>query len=530
MNIATWLHAAAQSHPRNPALYRGMRLHADYGQFAARAQALGRWLAQVHGVREGERVALFMKNRVEYLELFYACWWIGAVVVPVNPKLHPKEVGWILDDAQAGVVFTDGLADLPAGCVPQACRHLAVDGADYARAAQSGAGPAHESAGQSAAPRFSIDPPRTLTPQALAWLFYTSGTTGRPKGVMLTHRNLTAMAFCYAVDVEPVGPGDSMLYAAPMSHGAGLYHFMYVRKAARHIVPDSRGFDPAEILACARRCGAMSLFAAPTMVKRLVEQARQEGSDGTGLRTVIYGGAPMYRADIEEALRVLGQRFVQIYGQGESPMTITALSREVIADTGHPRWQSRLASVGTAQSCVAVRVVDQDMRPLPPEAEGEVVVRGDTVMAGYWRNESATRAALSDGWLRTGDIGRLDAEGFLTLTDRSKDVIISGGSNIYPREVEEVLARHPAVREVAVVGAPSEQWGEEVVAFVVAHEGRALDPAELDQWCRQEIAAFKRPRRYCLRDALPKNSYGKIPKTVLRDDLRTGGAGRSGQD
>lgn len=512
MNIANWLHAAALSHPRNPALYRGTQLHADYDAFARHAAGLARWLRDAHGVTEGARVALFMKNRVEYLELFYACWWLGAIAVPVNPKLHPKEVGWILRDAGAHAVLTDTHEDLPPEAMPDGCLHLAVDGDAFLRAARAGLD----------AP---LPPPRALPPDALAWLFYTSGTTGRPKGVMLSHRNLVAMALCYAADIETVSSTDSMLYAAPISHGAGLYHFMYVRRAARHVVPASRGFDPIEILDHARDGGSLSLFAAPTMVKRLVEAARAAGRDGTGLHTVIYGGAPMYFADIDEALQVLGPRFAQIYGQGESPMTITALTRECIADTLHPRWRARMASVGPAQSCMAVRIVDADMNTLPVGMEGEVAARGDAVMAGYWGNESATRATLVEGWLRTGDIGRLDEEGFLTLTDRSKDVIISGGSNIYPREVEEVLARHPGVREVAVVGAPSEAWGEEVVAFVVAREGATLDPADLDQWCRGEIAAFKRPKRYCLRDELPKNSYGKVPKTLLREALQAGKAG-----
>jgi len=502
MNIAQWLYASARQHPDNPALFRGNCLHADYRAFAARAGGLAQWLRE-HGAGEGQRVALFMKNRVEYLELFYACWWTGAMVVPVNPKLHPKEVAWILVDAQACIVVTDAHQDLPDDCVPPDCAHLAVDDPAFEAAAQAGLAQ-------------GVHAPAALAPDALAWLFYTSGTTGRPKGVMLTHRNLLAMALCYAADVETVASTDSMLYAAPLSHGAGLYHFVYVRRAARHVVPASRGFDPAEILDAARACGSLSLFAAPTMVKRLVEAARASGRDGQGFHTIIYGGAPMYQADIEEALQVLGPRFAQIYGQGESPMTITALTREVITDTTHPRWQARLASVGVAQSCMEVRVVDAAMVDQPVGVEGEVLARGDAVMAGYWGNDAATREALVDGWLRTGDVGRLDEDGFLTLTDRSKDVIISGGSNVYPREVEEVLARHPDVREVAVVGAPSAQWGEAVVAFVVLQPDATAAAQDLDRWCRAEIAAFKAPKRYYFRAELPKNSYGKIPKMQLR--------------
>jgi len=231
---------------------------------------------------------------------------------------------------------------------------------------------------------------------------------------------------------------------------------------------------------------------------------------------VVYGGGPMYAADIEAAIRQMGQRFVQIYGQGECPMGITALSRTQLADVTHAWYAERLASVGLAQSNVEVCVASSDGRILPSGEAGEVLVRGDTVMAGYWRNPEASGHTLRDGWLWTGDLGAFDADGFLTLKDRSKDMIISGGTNIYPREVEEVLLRHPAVREVAVIGRPDPEWGEAVVAYVVPQPGRTLDPAELDALCLENIARFKRPRHYQLLDELPKNNYGKVLKTALR--------------
>jgi long-chain acyl-CoA synthetase len=255
------------------------------------------------------------------------------------------------------------------------------------------------------------------------------------------------------------------------------------------------------------------------MVRRLVEHASRTGEDGDGLKTVVYGGGPMYVQDIQRALRVLGPRFVQIYGQGESPMTITALSRAQLADTQHPQYLARLGSVGVAQAAVELRVTDAQGHDLPRGETGEVVLRGDSVMAGYWRDEAATASTLRDGWLFTGDMGSLDAQGFLTLRDRSKDVIISGGSNIYPREVEEALLRHPGVAEVSVIGRPDSDWGEVVVAFVVASEGAQLEPLVLDEVCREHIARFKRPKEYHLVDALPKNHYGKVLKTELRARL-----------
>jgi long-chain acyl-CoA synthetase len=323
---------------------------------------------------------------------------------------------------------------------------------------------------------------------------------------------------CYFTDVDPVRSGDAIVYAAPMSHGAGLYNFPHVLAGARHVVPPSGGFDPAELVALAGSHRNISLFAAPTMVKRLVDHVESAAADCSGFKTIVYGGGPMYVADIRRALAVMGDRFVQIYGQGESPMTITALSREHLAARNHPRYIERIASVGVAQSLVEVRIAGADGHPLPAGETGEVLVRGDPVTRGYWNNREATAKALRGGWLFTGDVGSLDEDGFLTLKDRSKDVIISGGSNIYPREVEEVLLQHPAVREVSVVGRPSPEWGEEVVAFVVAN-GRPLAASDLDAICLNHIARFKRPREYRFVEALPKNNYGKVLKTALREML-----------
>jgi long-chain acyl-CoA synthetase len=307
-----------------------------------------------------------------------------------------------------------------------------------------------------------------------------------------------------------------------MSHGAGLYAIPHTLAGARHVVPASGGLDEAELFALSHRLGRLCLFAAPTIVNRLVRHAQASRDEGAGFKTIVYGGAPMYAADIERAMAVMGPRFVQIYGQGESPMVITALSRAQLSQTQHPRHAHRIASVGVAQSPVQVRIADAQGHPLPPGEVGEVMVRGETVMQGYWRNPEATAAALQGGWLLTGDMGALDDEGFLTLKDRSKDLIISGGSNIYPREVEEALLRTPGVAEVAVVGRPDAEWGEVVVAFVVASPGALPTAQALDEACLAQIARFKRPRQYEFVTALPKNNYGKVLKTELRQRLAGG--------
>lgn len=501
MNIAHFLARTARVSPDRPALFHGERCLYGYGAFASNAARIGGALTTHYNLREGDRVAIFMTNNPEYLEVLYGIWWAGLVAVPVNAKLHPREVAFILENSDAATVFLS--RDLAPGVLEllpslrRACHAVVAGSASYQALLDA--------------------EPAALchrAPDDLAWLFYTSGTTGQPKGVMLTHRNLANMVACYFADVDDVSPDDAIVYAAPMSHGSGLYNFMHVIKGARHVIPASGGFDEAELVTLASRVGRLSMFAAPTMVKRLVEYVAANGADPAGFKTIVYGGGPMYVEDIRHALDVMGERFVQIYGQGESPMTITALSRAQLADRGHPRWAARIASVGVAQSLVEVRVADADGKPLPPGEIGEVLVRGDAVMKGYWRNETATAAAVRDGWLWTGDMGSIDEDGFLTLRDRSKDVIISGGSNIYPREVEEVLLRHPGVREVSVVGKPDPEWGEIVVAFVVAEAG--ITSEVLDALCLGEIARFKRPKLYRFVDSLPKNNYGKVLKTELR--------------
>ena len=509
MNIAHLLHKVALAAPDSPAIYSGPQLHATHAQWAARAARLAQHLI-AQGLRPGDRVVMFMRNHPRYLEFMLGIWWAGLVAVPVNAKLHLKELQWIIDNAQACWAFvtadlvTDphvltGLQGMTEADSPQATQWL-----------EQG---------------LPLDQPCERQGQDTAWLFYTSGTTGRPKGVMITHRNLRAMGMGYFVDVDSISAQDAAVYAAPMSHGAGIYAIPHLMAGARHVVPLSGGFDAAELFELGSHMGPMSMFAAPTIVKRLVDEAEAQDFDvqrcARSFKTIVYGGAPMYAADIKRALRVMGQRFVQIYGQGETPMVATVLSRQHLGDHKHPRYEERLASVGITQTPVRVRVVGTDGVDLPLGEIGEVVVRGDTVMAGYWQNPEATSAAIRDGWLWTGDMGCMDADGFLTLKDRSKDLLISGGSNIYPREVEEVLLTAPGVAEVSVVGGPDPEWGEVVVAFVVSKPGQAPTPESLDAHCMQHIARFKRPKRYVFVDQLPKNNYGKVLKTELRERLRT---------
>ncbi len=509
MNLAQLLFRTARLDPSARAIVHGASPFADYGELAQHCGAVASSLRAWFGLHPGDRVAILMANCPDYLVALYGTWWAGLAAVPVNAKLHPKEVHYILENSEAKLAFIT--PDWASG-IEEALQGLAakpaiieIGGAEYATLLQGPPAPVAE-----------------VEPADLAWLFYTSGTTGRPKGAMLSHRNLMQMTFNYFTDVDSIASGDCILHAAPISHGSGLYNFAHVLRGAAQVIPESGGFDEAEICRLMRTHAGMTFFAAPTMVKRLTEHVRRTGADTSRLKTIVYGGGPMYVADIQESLAVFDSKFVQIYGQGESPMTITALSKFHLGNTGHPRYLQRIGSVGVAQSGVLVRVRDEHGAALPPGEVGEVCVKGDVVMSGYWNNPEATAKTVRDGWLWTGDMGEFDEDGFLTLKDRSRDLIISGGSNIYPREVEEVLLRHPGVAEASVVGRPHPEWGEEVVAFVVAKLGAAVAIEELDKLCLEHIARFKRPKEYRFVEALPKNNYGKVLKTELRRYLNAG--------
>jgi long-chain acyl-CoA synthetase len=506
LNLAYTLFRTARRLPRAIAVIERDRVELSYEKMAARTLALAGGL-QAMGVRSGDRVGMLMKNCAQYVELLYACWTIGACVIPINSRLHAREVAFILDDAGARVCFITDDAEASAISAARTAGEtdfVDVDSAGYRRLLQT----------TEAAPREESRAAET------AWLFYTSGTTGRPKGVMLTHRNLLAMTLNYLADVDAAAVGDHLLHAAPMSHGSGLYTVPNIAVGATQLIPAARGFDVDEIQHILAYTPNTKFFAAPTMVMRLVDAYAARGAGPDRLKTVIYGGGPMYVADSVRALEVLGPRLVQIYGQGESPMTITALSVAEHMDDHDGRRLERLGSVGRAQVGVEVAVLDEHDRPVAADAIGEVCVRGDTVMAGYLHNPQATAETMRGGWLHTGDLGHFDAAGYLTLVDRSKDLIISGGSNIYPREVEEVLLMHPAIKEAAVIGEPHPEWGEAVVAVLVKEPGHVPDTQEIDLFCLEHIARFKRPKRYVFVDELPKNATGKVLKRELREKIR----------
>jgi len=504
MNLSYTLHAVARTVPDRPAItaHNG---NLTYAQLDAQVSAIAGALQARFGMNtEGgvsDRVGIAMTNCAEFYPCLFGAWRAGLTAVPINAKLHPREMSWILENCGAKLVIMSpdiaaSVSEVPDAYWPEI---ISTGSGDYQCMLKS------ERAAN-----------RAGDPGESAWLFYTSGTTGRPKGAVLTHRNLLFCTQAYYADIDPVGPGDTIIQAAPLSHGAGLYGIAHLLKGANNVIYKS--FDPAQILESFATFQNVGMFAAPTMVTRLLQHPDCGSTDTSGLRTIAYGGAPMYVSDLKSGLEKLGNHFYQLYGQGESPMTISGLDHAMHADTGHPDWEARLGSVGIARTGVAIWIVDEKGRELPPGEIGEVITKSDCVMAGYWQNPEANASAIRDGWLWTGDMGAINENGFLTLKDRSKDMIISGGTNIYPREIEEVLLTHDEVLECAVIGAPHADWGEEVVAYIVRKPGsEALEAGELDKLCLDHIARFKRPKRYAFVESLPKNNYGKILKTDLRE-------------
>jgi long-chain acyl-CoA synthetase len=479
LNLAHLLLNSARRQPDLPALAVGKRPVRTYGEMASRVARLS---FRKLSLKKGDRVALAMKNCPEFYEILFACWHAGLIAVPMNAKLHPKEFAYIVENSGAKACFAT--SEL------QAC----VNGIPISELDDFLDEPV---------------PAADVSPDDTAWLFYTSGTTGVPKGAMLTHRNMLFQTHAYFADIDKLSPGDSALHPAPLSHGSGLYGLPHFAAGAVNVIPESGSFEPAEIFDLLDHWPNSSFFAAPTMLVRLM--ASGAARTPNRLKTITYGGAPMYVADCLRAIDLFGPRLYQLFGQGEAPMTITGLPQSF------HRRKEKLETCGFARTGCEVKIFDAEDRELQPGDVGEIVTRSDCVMGGYWQNPEATAKAMRSGWLHTGDVGSLDEQGFLTIRDRSKDMIISGGANIYPREIEEVLLRHPAVAECSVIGRPHPEWGEEVVAFIVKKSD--LEREELDAMCLANIARFKRPREYRFVASLPKNNYGKVLKTELRKKL-----------
>lgn len=510
MNIGNLLTKSSETYPNNTAIIYG-DIQLSYAKFNERVNRLANALRRLD-IQKGQNVAILQYNYPQTLESLFACFKAGCGAVPINFRLHPKEYAFIIDHSESVAVILSNEFKEPVlsirDKIPMAKHLIIMDRAE-------GEFLDYENLLECESPHFAdVD----VEPDDLAWLFYTSGTTGNPKGVMLTHRNLLAMTMNFYADISPgFGPGDVVLHAAPLSHGSGLYALPNIGKAAGNVIPESKSFDPEQIFKLIQDYRVTNMFVAPTMLRLMANSPWISKYDHSSLRSLNYGGGPMLAEDLKEAIDNFGPCLVQLFGQAESPMTITYLPHREHIKEGTPEQMKRLASAGFARTDVELKIFDSNDKELPPGEIGEIVTRSDLVMKGYWRNSKATAKALKNGWLHTGDMGYTDENGFLFIMDRTKDMIISGGENIYPREIEEVIVQHPAVREVAVIGIPDSKWGEAVKAVVSLVPGKTITEDELITYCQNNIASYKKPKSVDIVEELPKNNYGKILKRELRE-------------
>jgi acyl-CoA synthetase (AMP-forming)/AMP-acid ligase II len=511
MNIALLLTRASQAHRDLIAIKQG-EYAISYAKLNERVARLTGALQRL-GIEAGDRVAILQHNNPTYVETMFATLRNASIVVPLNPRLHPREIAYILQHSGArllmhGSAFAGVVGESRLQC---SIAHCIDVGGESGRTSAlyeellGGHDPVYS--------EVEVDENDT------AWLFYTSGTTGRPKGAMLSHRNLLHMAMNFYSDHYCVSESDVALYLTPLSHGAGLYLLPVLARGATHIFHASTGFDAGLVFSEIQRHSVTMLpFLVPMLVKRLTEFVDGKPLSGCTLKVIVWGGAPMHMEDARRAQECFGPILTELYGLGEAPMSITALGRKESA-----AWIKQPLTrmpAGMPRLDVEIRLIDESGAEVPPGTNGEVTVRGGVVMKGYWNDSSATRRALREGWLHTGDIGCLDERGGLFLLDRKDETIISGGSNIYPREVEEALVKHPEVLEAVVFGVPDPEWGEAVRAVIVARNRRnPPSPEELIQFCKTRIASYKKPRTIVFVEEIPKGPYGKISRKLLRETL-----------
>jgi acyl-CoA synthetase (AMP-forming)/AMP-acid ligase II len=508
LNAAEMLTTTATSYPDRVAWIwdEGSR---TYGESNRRADAFAHALVDF-GVQRGDRVALYMQNRPEAMESFFGTLKMGAAVMPLNPRFTAEEIEYHLGDSGARVlVVGEEVADVVAKVRDRLTtveRIIQVGGAGTDEVDDFD----HVLAGFDGEAFASVD----VDDDDVAWLAYTSGTTGRAKGAMLTHGVLVFEALGALADTMRLEVEDVAMHAASLTHGSGYNALAYTMKGCTQVILQPSGFSVEKFLEWVPKYKVNALFMVPTMIKMVIDHPHVREADLSSLRWVMYGGAPMYVEDLRKAIEIMGPVFVQIYGQTESPMTGTMLRPEEHVLEG-PLSQ-RLASCGRPRSGIQIGIFDEDDQPVPPGETGEICIRGATVMKGYWNRPEATAEALRGGWLHTGDIGRMDEFGYVYILDRTRDMVISGGLNIYPREVEEVLLTHPAVSEVCVFGVPDDKWGEALKAHVVLVAGESVTAEEIVAFAGEHLAGYKKPKSVDFVTELPKTTYGKLDKKAVR--------------
>ena len=511
-NLSQLLRQTAALHPDRPALILSEQQW-TWGEIDRRVDAMVAALRSL-GIRKGDRLLVQSRNTLAMFESCWVAFRLGAVWVPVNFRLTPPEVAYLGASSGAVAMLVDEGFETHVAAVREAAPALrmviAMGGGKAGELNWEALVAAHSGAEPSEATVDADDP---------LWFFYTSGTTGRPKAGMLTHGQMAFIVTNHLADLIPgTTEHDVSIAVAPLSHGAGIHALLNVARGAATVLLPSEKLDPAVFWQLVERHRVTNLFTVPTIVKMLVEHPAVDEFDHSSLRYMIYAGAPMYRADQQRALRTLGPVLVQYFGLGEVTGCITVLTPSMhSADDDSPN--ANVGSCGRPRTGMEVAILDADMRRVPTGEVGEICCRGPGVFAGYHDNAEATAKALRGGWFHTGDLGRVDARGLLYITGRESDMYISGGSNVYPREVEEVLLMHPAVAEVAVLGVPDAKWGEVGVAVVVARDGVACDAAMLLGHLDGRCARYRWPRHIFFWDALPKSGYGKVTKKEVREQL-----------
>jgi len=513
-NLAHFLTRNARRLPDKPALVHEDQV-INWAQLDARVSALSMAMRERFGVQAGDRVLVQSANNIQISEVMLACWRIGAVWVPSNFRQRPDEVAYLAQKAEASLMVCE--ADFPDHA--KACQNSTQDLQNViyvGRGFGSGFGTSYDDllAEFDGAVVDNADVDRDDP----CWLFFTSGSTGRPKAVVLTHGQLTFTALNHLNDLMPgTGPDDVSLVVAPLSHGAGMHLLVNIAAGASSVLLPRGKFDPAVAWRLVQEYRVTNMFTVPTIVKMLTEHPSVDDYDHSSLRYVIYAGAPMYREDQKYALAKLGPVLVQYFGLGEVTGAITVLAPHDhhIEDT--PR--ARIGTCGIERTGIHVTIQDDAGQYLPAMATGEICVAGPAVCAGYFKDDEANAKAFRDGWFLTGDLGHMDAMGYLYITGRSSDMYISGGSNVYPREIEEVLLTHPALSEVAVLGVAHPRWGEVGWAVCVCKPGQSVTEDELAALLIDRLAKYKLPNRYIFFDDMPKTGYGKITKKLIHEAL-----------
>jgi fatty-acyl-CoA synthase len=479
----------------------------SYGEQLARIRRTGRALLDL-GLRKGERVALLMADRPELLDVYYGAIWAGLSIVPLNAKASAADHAYIIGDSGARVVVHDASkADRVDKARAEADieRVLCVD----ADGVLDGGGYLPE-----LVERQPDGPGRPdVSPSDRYGIFYTGGTTGRPKGVEHNHRGFAAAIASEMLELG-LGERDRFAHVAPLTHAGGLFVLPVWLRGGTNVILG--GFDPEKFKATVEAERITASMMVPTMLYVLLDSLRDGKKGLESLSTVIYGASPIGRERLLQALEVFGPIFSQLYGQTEAPNQIAALRKLDHADAVESGDHTPLSSCGRAVDIAEVRLVDDELNEVPDGESGEIVVKGPHVMLGYWNRPEETAATLRDGWLCTGDVAKADDRGFLYIVDRKKDMIISGGFNVYPKEVETTLFGHPAVKDVAVIGVPDDKWGESVKAVVVVDGSTPVDAAELIAFVKDRKGPVLAPKTVDFVDAIPLTPVGKHDKPALR--------------